>query len=54
MIAAASLVASHFLVQDLAKEERNRMEIWAEAIHSLSTADDNTDLNLVLKVLNRL
>ena len=51
MIAAASLVASHFLVQDLAQEERNRMEIWAEAIHSLSTADDNTDLNLVLKVL---
>ncbi len=51
VIAAASLVASHLLVKDLAREERNRMEIWAEAIHSLSTADDETDLNLVLKVL---
>lgn len=51
LIAAMSLVTSHFLVRDLAIEERNRMEIWAEAIHSLSTADDQTDLNLVLKVL---
>lgn len=51
LIAALSLVASHFLVKDLAREERNRMEIWAEAIHSLSMADEETDLNLVLKVL---
>lgn len=51
LIAAMSLVISHFLVKDLAREERNRMEIWAEAIHSLSMADDETDLNLVLKVL---
>lgn len=51
IIAAASLVVSHFLVRDLAHEERNRMEIWAEAIHSLSMADAETDLNLVLKVL---
>lgn len=53
IIAAASLVASHYLVRDLALEERNRMEIWAEAMHSLSTADDNTDLNLVLKILEQ-
>ncbi len=51
IIAAASLVASHFLVADLEREERNRMEIWAEAMHTLSVADDETDLNLVLKVL---
>lgn len=51
LIAVVSLVASHLLVQDLAQEERNRMEIWAEAIHTLSTANDETDLNLVLKVL---
>lgn len=53
IIAAASLVASHFLVRDLAHEERNRMEIWAEAMHSLSTADADADLNLVLKVLEQ-
>ena len=52
LIAVASLVISHFFVRDLALEERNRMEVWAEAMRSLNTADDNTDLNLVLKVIN--
>ncbi len=52
IIAAASLVVSHILVRDLAIEERNRMEVWAEAMRSLSTAGENTDLNLVLKVIN--
>lgn len=52
LIAVASLVVSHFLVRDLASEERNRMEVWAEAMRSLSVADENTDLNLVLKVIN--
>jgi two-component sensor histidine kinase len=53
IIATASLVSSHFLVKDLAQEERNRMEIWAEAMHSLNTATEDTDLNLVLKVLEQ-
>lgn len=53
VIAATSLVVSHFIVRDMAREERNRMEIWAEAMHSLNMADDNTDLNLVLKVLEQ-
>ena len=52
LIAVASLVVSHFLVRDLAQEERNRMEVWAEAMRSLNNADENTDLNLVLKVIN--
>ncbi|MBQ3805322.1 MAG: HAMP domain-containing histidine kinase [Prevotella sp.] len=53
LIAAASLVVSHFLVRDLAREERQRMEIWAEAMHTLSQADEETDLNLVLKVIEQ-
>ena len=52
LIAVASLVISHFLVHDLAQEERNRMEVWAEAMRTLNNADENTDLNLVLKVIN--
>ena len=28
------------------------MEVWAEAMRSLNQADENTDINLVLKVLN--
>lgn len=52
LIAVASLVVSHFLIRDLENEERGRMEVWAEAMRTLSTADGNTDLNLVLKVIN--
>ena len=51
VIAVASLVISHFLVRDLYGEERNKMEVWAEAMRSLSMADEKTDLNLVLKVI---
>ena len=52
MIALASLVVSHLLVSDLAKEETARMEVWAEAMRSLNAADEYTDLSLVLKVIN--
>ena len=52
VIAAASLVTSHFLVSDLKVEEQNKMREWAEAMRSLNEADENTDLNLVLKVID--
>lgn len=51
VIAVASLVVSHFLVSDLSKEERNKMETWAQALHTLNNANGNTDLSLVLSVL---
>ena len=52
VIAVVSLVVFHFLVNDLSKEERSRMSVWAEAMQSLNAADESTDLNLVLKVIN--
>lgn len=52
IIAAASLVVSHFLVRDLKVEEMHKMEVWAEAMRALNNADENTDLNLVLKVID--
>ena len=52
VIAVASLVVSNSLTHELADEEHNKMEIWAEAMRSLNTADESTDLNLVLKVIN--
>ena len=52
VIAVVSLVVFHFLINDLSKEERSRMSVWAEAMHSLNAADETTDLNLVLKVIN--
>jgi K+-sensing histidine kinase KdpD len=51
VIAGASLLASHYLVKDLAKEERNKMETWAQALHTLNNADETTDLSLVLNVI---
>lgn len=52
IIAIGSLWVSHTITEALSQEERNKMEVWAEAIHSLNTADENTDLALVLKVVN--
>ncbi len=52
VICAVSLTWSHFLVRDLQREERTRMEIWAEAMRSLNQADEQTDLALVLTVIN--
>ncbi len=51
IISVVSLLISNFLVKDLQKEERVRMEIWAQALRSLNTADEDTDLTLVLSVL---
>ncbi len=52
VIAIATLLTSNYLIRDLQHEERNRMEVWAEAMRSLNDADEFTDLNLVLKVIN--
>ena len=52
VICALSLTWSHFLVKDLADEEHRKMEVWAEAMRSLDSADGQTDLALVLKVIN--
>ncbi len=52
VIAAVSLLVSNSLVKDLKAEEEKKMEIWAEAMNSLNRADANTDLALVLTVLN--
>lgn len=52
VMSVGSLVISHFLVRDLKREEQRKMEIWAEAMRSLNSADEYTDLSLVLTVLN--
>ena len=51
VIAVASLMVSHLLVKDLQREERNKMEVWAQAMQSLQEADETTDLALVLSVI---
>lgn len=51
LIALASLVISNHLVKDLAREERNKMEIWATAAELLAKSEESSDMALVLKVL---
>lgn len=51
LIAVASLLVSHLLVRDLQKEERAKMELWAQAMHKLQEADETTDLSLVINVI---
>jgi two-component sensor histidine kinase len=52
VIAAVSLFVSDRLVTNLKQEELRKMQVWAEAMRSLNSADENTDLNLVLTVLD--
>ena len=47
VIAVASLLVSHLLVKDLQREERNKMEVWAQAMQTLQEADETADLSLV-------
>ncbi|MDE6354213.1 MAG: HAMP domain-containing histidine kinase [Prevotella sp.] len=51
VIAVTSLLVSHALVRDLSEEERTKMEVWAQALHALNNADENTDVTLVLDVI---
>lgn len=51
VIAIASLVASHLLTKDLYEEEHKKVEIWAEAMRTLNMDDENSGMNLVLKVI---
>ena len=53
-IAVASLLISHSLIRDLAQQERSKMEVWAEAMRTLSEADDSADLSLVLDENNTI
>lgn len=52
VIALLSLGVSHYLVRDLSLEEEQKMEVWAEAMRTLNEATEETDLNLVLTVIN--
>lgn len=52
LIALASLLFSNKLVKELANEERNKIEIWAKATELLANEADNSDMNLVLRILH--
>jgi signal transduction histidine kinase len=53
IIAIASLVVSNYLIDDLSKEERRKIELWAEAERLVASENDQADmnLNLILRIL---
>lgn len=52
IIVCSSLITSHYLVEDLSKEERNKIEIWAEATKEMASNTEDLSMILVLQVLN--
>lgn len=52
IIAFGSLVVSHYLIKDLSKEERNKIEIWAEAMKELAGNSENPNMYMVARILN--
>ncbi len=51
LIAVASLLVSHLLVQDLIGEERAKMQVWADAMHAINAAGPDDDLSLAFSVI---
>ena len=51
VLVAAFLYISNQLVRDLSVEERNKMEIWAEATRELASEDTDMNMELILKVI---
>ena len=51
VIAAGALLASHYLVSDLQREERIKMEVWAKAMEALNQEDEMSYLLLVTSVM---
>lgn len=46
------LYYSNRLAHSLGEEERSKMELWADAYHQLLVDEGDTDLSLVLKIIN--
>jgi signal transduction histidine kinase len=51
VIAISSLVVSNYLVENLSQEERRKIELWAEATRLVASENDQTDMNLILQIL---
>ena len=45
------LYISNELVKNLAQEERNKMEIWADATRELATETSDANIDLILKII---
>lgn len=50
-IVVASVLFANKLVNELAQEERRKIEIWAEATRLIASEESNSDMNLILHIL---
>lgn len=50
-IAIGSLIFSNILVKDLSKEERTKIEIWAEATKEAASDIESPNMNLILRII---
>ena len=51
LIAIVSVVVSDLLIKDLAREERQRMEIWSEATRVMTSENPSLNMQLILKII---
>ena len=51
LIAIASVVVSDSLIKNLAQEERQKIEVWADATRLIASEDAALDMSLVLKII---
>lgn len=51
-IAISFLIVSSDMAADMAKEERQKMELWADAVNLAANEDNSDELDLTLKILS--
>ncbi len=53
MIVVISMLFTNHIANSLAQEERNRVEVWAEATRQLILADDNTNIDFFSDIIEQ-
>ena len=53
IVVAIFLYFFNNLVKDLAQQERERMEIWADATKEMITQQSGTDVDFLFSIINR-
>lgn len=51
-IAISFLIVSNNMAKDLAKEERQKIELWADVVQMTTAGTDNDELSIALKILS--
>lgn len=51
LIAILSVVVSDLLIKDLAREERQKMEVWSEATRVMTSENPSLNMQLILKII---